>query len=316
MATVNSEATATVLAVEFAKARRRASFAESVESAEMEKQEKAAVASALVEAETLKAWTRSYGRAPDVVSTHGDLYEQLGATHDEMRTTVVIKPLSPLGIEGSQRLAELCLSAGVLRCLEVLNLAHSALGDGGTAAVADALQPCIPLHQLDLAGNSIKDVGAASVARAMSRGAVPRLLKLSLKSNDIHDAGAAALAGASHDALEWLALGCNQIADEGGAALAAALGARRLGHLRRLSLDNNRLGDGAMTNLAKVLEARPTLDELYVECNPASDEATRRVQMLFGCEGQDEKMPAARAGARAACEAAAMSCHKSGCVCM
>lgn len=58
---------------------------------------------------------------------------------------------------------------------------------------------------------------------------------------------------------------------------AALLNGRLFPRLRRLSLDHNLMGDEGMGSLASALESGLDLDELYVECNPASDEATKKV---------------------------------------
>ena len=239
---------------------------------------------------------------------------KLMATPEEMRVLVTLKAdRRGLGMDGAAGLAYL-LAGGALGRLEVLSLACNALGSDGAALVADALSNTTPLQQLDLASNSIGELGAASVARALARGAAPRLARLSLKNNDIGDDGAAALAASSHGALEWLNLGDNQVADEGTAALADALLGRHFPRLRRLSLDHNQLDDGAMASLASALQGATALEEVYLESNPASDEATRRVQRLLPAgDGCDEAAPPP--SGRDACQKLAVSLHQAGCVC-
>jgi hypothetical protein len=107
-----------------------------------------------------------------------------------------------------------------------------------------------------------------------------------------------------------------QISDEGVGVIASALVSNRLHSLRRLSLDHNMLGDDGMDALAAALEHGVPLQELYVECNPASDAATRSVLAFFGQEEEERERPPQTA--RSACEKVAVSCHKGlgdGCVC-
>ena len=70
---------------------------------------------------------------------------------------------------------------------QVLTLTCNALGDLGAMTVSDALSPVIPLIQLDLASNSIREAGADAIARALERGVLPKLKQLNLKNNDIGD---------------------------------------------------------------------------------------------------------------------------------
>lgn len=270
----------------------------------------------------MKAWAVNYGAVEtEVRSSDGGrsiasvLHEKFGISPALLHYEVALKPMLPLGLDGANGLAEL-LASGSLQRLELLTLSFSALGDAGTVALADAMTAHAPLQQLDLSGNSIQSAGTDALARALVRGAMPQLIKISLKNNDLNDEAAVALAGASHDALEWLNLSSNQIADTGGSALASALAANRFGKLRRLSLDHNRLGDAAMGALAAVLAAPEGsgLEELYVECNPATEEATRQVQQHFGGPLEQDQGLAARPDARAVCEEVSVSIYKSGCV--
>ena len=294
----------------------RISFSRDVDAAQQAK-------SAQVETETMKTWSMHYGAAEvDVLpgsdedrSASAVLLQKFGVDVEHLSDEIVLKPQVPLGVEGARGLAQL-LAAGMLHRLEVLTLPFSALGDEGTVALADALTAELPLQQLDMSGNSIRDPGTDAIARALNRGAAPHLMKLNLKNNDLNDEAAVALAGASHSTLEWLNLSSNQIADGGGIALASALTTRRFGSLRRLSLDHNRLGDEAMGALAAALEAPEGngLEELYVECNLASDVATWRVQRHFDATAGEEAQIVKPRDARAACEELSVSIYRSGCV--
>ena len=269
----------------------------------------------------MKTWTKQQ-YAPVVLIDDEEgggtpLSTKLGVAPDGVLALTTIKPELALGPRGAMELARL-LAEGLPR-LQVLALPHNALGDGAAAALIDALvQPTTLLLQVDLAGNSLQEASAAALARAMARGALPLLTKLSLKDNAVVDAGAAALAAVGHPALEWLTLSGNQIGDVGGAALAAALSSRTFPKLRRLSLDRNRLGDGAMGHLAAALDAcdepggESALEELYVDSNPASDEATRAVARRLGLD--EESTPAVRTPR--ACEKVSVALYQSGCVCM
>ena len=260
-------------------------------------------------------------------SGDGDLVVKLCAklaiTTEAVRTLTHLKAdRLTLGVDGARGLA-LLLAAGSMQQLESLSLVCNALGELGTATLADAFSHASPLQQLDLASNSVGDVGTVALACALERGALPALAKLCLRNNDIGDEGAAGLARVAHGQLEWLNLSGNQIAEKGTAAIAAALLKGRFPRLRRLSLDHDRLGDGAMHSLASALElGGTTLDELsssarwtelYVECNPASEAATRRVQEHFDdVGGEAQRPPPAHGGT---CARISISLHQNGCVC-
>jgi len=121
-------------------------------------------------------------------------------------------------------------------------------------------------------------------------------------------------AAAPLDRLEWLNLAANQIGTGGATALAAALrDGERLGGLRRLSLDRNQLDDGAMQSLAATLAGRAPTLEVYLESNPAGEEAVLAVLRAVGSIGEEEQAP--RRARPSACRAAAVGLAKSGCAC-
>ena len=154
-------------------------------------------------------------------------------------------------------------------------------------------------------------MGTAAIARALGRGALPKLTKLSLKNNNVDDNGLLALTGVAHDSIEWINLANNQIADEGAAAMANALLLCKFEGLRRLSLDHNQLGDGAMDSLASALEKGVELQELYVGFNPASNDAIARVHALTG---EEEELKAPRP--QSACEKVSLSLHDAISTCV
>ena len=86
----------------------------------------------------------------------------------------------------------------------------------GVPALAAALCAVKTLHTLNLAGNQLRDSGAAAVARAVRSGAA-RLRSLDLSSNSIGDLGATSLKGLieGHHALKKLNLNRNSIGNDG-----------------------------------------------------------------------------------------------------
>jgi len=281
---------------------------------------KAAAEAAQREAER-QARTAQYNGA---VESHGGdeaaaklLCARLSTTPEQLRGAVTLRA-DGLGVEGARGLAYLFAGSGTLLKLEVLALARNALTDDGAIALADALNPSAPLKQMDLSSNSIGESGTAAIAKALSRGALPKLTTLSLKNNDVGDEGIASIAQTSHGTLEWLNCSGNQIAQPGAAALASALIDGHFPQLRRLGLNHNQLGDDAMHTLASALDGGVTLDELYVECNPASEEAIQGIQSRW--QQEDTKAPRETSlSARQACEAASTSIYRglgNGCVCM
>ncbi|KAL1529734.1 hypothetical protein AB1Y20_000670 [Prymnesium parvum] len=211
---------------------------------------------------------------------------KLSRSFSELKETAAIRAEQlRLGEEDARGFAYL-ITARSLPNLEFLSLARNALGDAGTAVLAQSLRPDVPLRHLDLASNSIRETGAAEIGRAMKRGALPLLRKLSLKNNDIDDHGAVALFSTSHDNVEWLNLSHNQIANSGGLSVSRALADRHFKCLRRLSLDHNQLGDKAMDALTSALSRGTELTELYVDFNPASDDAIQAVQLFFEDEAE------------------------------
>ena len=79
-----------------------------------------------------------------------------------------------------------------------------------------------------------------------------------------------------------------------------------------LKLDHNLMDDAGMGSLAGALAGGLSLEELYVECNPASEAATRRVLEHFDDAGDDAQRPPDPGNT---CERISVSLHQAGCVC-
>jgi len=260
------------------------------------------------------------GWVTSVVAGDEDLAKGLCAflrtTRAELRECVDFKvDKADLGVDGAKGLAYLFANLMLPR-LEVLGLSCNSFGEYGATVLMAGFPTPSPLRHLDLSSNSMRDAGAVAVAHSIARGALPALSKLSLKSNDVGDAGAAALFEGTHSALQWLNLSSNQISDTGASAIASALVSTRFENLHRLSLDHNALGDKGMDALADALDAGVPLQELYVECNPASDDATRRVLAFFGQVDDEPRERAPQDPLRSACEKVSVSIYQNtGCVC-
>jgi multidrug efflux pump subunit AcrA (membrane-fusion protein) len=115
------------------------------------------------------------------------LCEKLSTSKEALRDMTKLRAdRKALGVEGARGLAYL-IASGAPGRLEVLTLSCNALGDLGIMTVSDALSPIVPLVQLDLASNSIQEAGSEAIARALGRGALPKLKQLNLKNNDVGD---------------------------------------------------------------------------------------------------------------------------------
>ena len=135
----------------------------------------------------------------------------------------------------------------------------------------------------------VGDAGAAALAAALDRGALPRLEDLRLVKAAIGDAALAALAPAlrRRPALERLFLNGNPFSDEGLAALVAppppagtppppAGGPKKL---KELYLDITQITDAGCATLVAALDsgALPVLEELELDGTPTSDAAQAAV---------------------------------------
>lgn len=123
-----------------------------------------------------------------------------------------------LGESGAQALADALPHCGSLM---KLSLYDCDLGVGGARAIACSLPSCESLEILVLGKNNMGDVGVGVLSRSFR----PTLKHLALFGNKIGDLGACSLAEALTECvdLEFLNLGENSIGDVGADALAQAL---------------------------------------------------------------------------------------------
>jgi uncharacterized protein (TIGR02996 family) len=135
---------------------------------------------------------------------------QVGSLLPEVASSPFLARVRTLDLEnnelGDADIAALAGSAH-LGELETLLLWCNHLGDAGVRALVAGRLP--RLRRLDLAGNSVADAGAATLAASsLLRG----LAILDLTGNQITDAGAQALAASSHAiGISWLELAKNPI---------------------------------------------------------------------------------------------------------
>lgn len=142
----------------------------------------------------------------------------------------------------------------------VLDLHANQIGDAGVIALAETCANCkkLPkLKELDLSDNEVGDAACASLASALSKGALPSVHKLSLGCNEIGDAGLASLAAAAAGGAIALAgrlelgLDDNNIGDDGMRALASAVAAGAFANMAKLSLDDNDITSEGLRALAE-----------------------------------------------------------------
>ena len=190
----------------------------------------------------------------------------------------VLEKLGPVAAGPSDQLAYTCrslqdadivafgmltkLKAGGLQLVTSINLGHNMIGDGGAAALGQALSTGAPaLLRLQLHENRIGDAGVAALVRSMLPSGAPNVRSLKVEFNAIGDEGMAALAkvwaeGGAQELVGLYAAG-NQIGSPGLAALAA-----QLGHAPKLcmlgfgsSSGGNRIGDDGAHALAEALRS-------------------------------------------------------------
>ena len=138
-----------------------------------------------------------------------------------------------------------------------LNLSCNALGDGGAAALAEALgcaaTPRVVRRTDSAAGSTGLDKPSDRPSDSVAACA---LRVLNLSQNKLGDAGAAAVASLMEVApLEEVVLNGNDIGDLGAKALAKS--ARNCGTLRKLWLGDNMIGERGVDALADALAASP-----------------------------------------------------------
>jgi Ran GTPase-activating protein (RanGAP) involved in mRNA processing and transport len=198
-----------------------------------------------------------------------------------LSTRAVVLHLSGNRIDvfGAARLAD-----NLQHCpsLMQLDLSRNSIRDDGATRLADNLQHCPALTTLDLDSNSIGDDGATRLADNLQN--CPELTKLNLGSNSIGDVGATRLAdNLQHcPSLTRLYLSSNSIGADGATKLADNL--QHCPSLTLLNLRGNSIGDVGATRLADNLQHCPALTELHLGDNSIGDVgATRLADNLRHC---------------------------------
>ena len=167
-----------------------------------------------------------------------------------------------LGDEGASSVAG-ALAGASMPQLRELNLSLNKLGDPAMQSLGAAVKSgaLSSLRVMRLSENRIGAVGARAFAEAITGGQrLSALTLLSFDGNQLGDAGVAALAGPLGDgalpALEELGLVRNGITAV--APLVAAIAKGEMPLLRRLLLQHNQLGDGALRDLVDTVgSAKP-----------------------------------------------------------
>ena len=170
--------------------------------------------------------------------------------------------------------------------VRIVSLEKNALGDAGVATLAWALSMGALAHltRLNLTANAIGHDGMVALSTALRAGALPKLEWLFLSGNRIDDVGVHALASALREGalpcVQQLWLDENQIGNEGVSALLCVGGAESaLRELLFLSLDKNRIersGVGSIVG-AIVAGAVPKLKNCMLSDNPAGPRAQQQV---------------------------------------
>ena len=152
-----------------------------------------------------------------------------------------------------------------LRCLQLLSLNHSLLGDEGVATLVGRLpRDALPaLQLLYLERVEVGDAGAVALGGALARGAMPLLQSLHLANNRFGCVGMVAMAPAlrTHPLLYKLDVRGNWIGGEGIEALASPADGV-LSTLRRLDVSHNPYGLRGLAALRALLLIRPALSLL------------------------------------------------------
>jgi Ran GTPase-activating protein (RanGAP) involved in mRNA processing and transport len=149
--------------------------------------------------------------------------------------------------EDEGKLAQV-LASEAMRSVQLLDLSHNDLGDGGITRVATSA--CLGgLQELLLTGVGCMDEGAMALAEAPR---MPQLRVLVLSRNDIDARGAARLIAINRlTALHTIDLSVNPLDGEELARELYGL-APRPGGLKLLNLEDNGLGASALAELAKL----------------------------------------------------------------
>jgi len=167
---------------------------------------------------------------------------------------------------GAKALAE-CLMQR--QPLAALGLQFASLHEPGIRALKPALHK---VKVLDVAGNHLEVIGAATLAEGLRGGSGLEVLKL--ESNGVGDEGAKALgdAVATHTALRRLELRRNSITDKGVHFLTQSL--QRSRALQELDLFDNSITDVGAADLLKLC---PNLKALDLQINDVSEEMMTKV---------------------------------------
>eukprot|EP00439_Symbiodinium_sp_Y106_P062331 s1165_g9.t1 len=186
--------------------------------------------------------------------------------------------------------------------LQILDISHNIIGDGGAGCLASALCKLPELRQLYISANSFGENGFAALAsklplcpklstlRAAKLGLgdalqalalvlpqCPNLQSLCLNENQMGSASASLLASTLTSFIEELQLDDNEIGDVGIRALAGRF--KDSSHLRLLSLNENCFGDSGAAALARALPSCAALRTLRVSCNHISPQALNRLRL-------------------------------------
>ena len=191
-------------------------------------------------------------------------------------------------------LALLGTLGSVLPALESLHLCEKSAGPDAVQQLAERLRTgalsAVTILQFDyvyLGGMHVGDAGASALAAALGRGALPRLMHLTLYNAAIGDAGLAALAPALRrlPALETLDLGRNLFGDDGLATLVAPAPTGVLTKLRVLNLCYTQVLDAGCVALTSALDngALPSLEKVvvYGQESGARGLAAKRAEKQF-----------------------------------
>jgi Ran GTPase-activating protein (RanGAP) involved in mRNA processing and transport len=181
--------------------------------------------------------------------------------------------------------AEGCLSLQGLivssQYLESLRLANNEIGNFGVSALARGLQgPDSVLQKLDLSATGIDHDGSSAIATMLLRtnGSKhnPCLRELNLALNSVGDVGAAAISKAlvRNSTLTWLCLRRNGITNIGALAFAKAI--PKMSGLKELMLTRNRIDQEGAAALLQGLRGNVELEYLLVE-DKVSDPISKEI---------------------------------------
>ena len=182
---------------------------------------------------------KTLGMQESVFDVIGALEQRKAAAPKRSRSFKDEKPRRALRPPGmNEKLVQL-LQQNSARSTDELWLRDLGLGPAGARALAGLLErnSRVPVKTIDLSKNSIGDLGAVALARAIKINT--KLQEIHLFENNIGDAGAVALADAIkiNTKLQEIDLSENYIRDEGAVALADAI----------KHLSNTTISDDGMT---------------------------------------------------------------------